>query len=205
VVSAALRGCALGFAIAATPGPIFFLCFKRTLARGWRIGMASGMGVATADGFYAAVAALGVGAVTVAVTTAHRWIALVGGVLVVAVGIRSLVTVQRRDITGAATPRRLSRAYASTLALTLANPTTILAFAAVFAGLDVGARGTGDATALTVGVIAGSALWWVLLVAAVRALRLRITTRIARWIGGLSGAAIMVLGVLAIVAALPRT
>ena len=59
-----LRGFLLGFAVAASPGPIFFLCLRRTLVRGWLNGLFSGFGVATADGFYAAVAAFGVGANT---------------------------------------------------------------------------------------------------------------------------------------------
>ncbi len=62
--SVLLRGFALGLAIAASPGPIFFLCLRRTLVKGWLNGLVSGFGVATADGFYAAVAAFGVGAIS---------------------------------------------------------------------------------------------------------------------------------------------
>ena len=47
-VGLVLRGFILGFAIAATPGPIFFLCLGRTLTRGWINGAVSGLGVATA-------------------------------------------------------------------------------------------------------------------------------------------------------------
>ena len=51
-----LTGFVLGFAIAASPGPIFFLCIRRTLLQGRLYGLASGFGVATADGFYAPIA-----------------------------------------------------------------------------------------------------------------------------------------------------
>ena len=51
-----LRGFLLGFAVAASPGPIFFLCVRRTLTQGRLTGLFSGFGVATADGFYAATA-----------------------------------------------------------------------------------------------------------------------------------------------------
>ena len=61
-----LRGFALGFAVAASPGPIFFLCVRRTLTQGRLTGLASGLGVATADGFYAAIATFGVAALTTA-------------------------------------------------------------------------------------------------------------------------------------------
>ena len=83
-----LRGFALGFAVAASPGPIFFLCLRRTLARGWLHGLISGLGVATADGLYAAVAAFGVGAIATLLTGERRWLALAGGALLVALGAR---------------------------------------------------------------------------------------------------------------------
>ena len=88
MASLVLRGFALGFAIAAAPGPIFFLCLRRTLVSGWLNGLVSGFGVATADGFYAAVAAFGVGAITTLLTGERRWLALAGSLLLVALGAR---------------------------------------------------------------------------------------------------------------------
>ena len=74
-----LRGFALGFAIAASPGPIFFLCLRRTLLRGWRLGLFSGLGVATADGVYAAIAVFGVAAIATVLSGGSRWLGLIGG------------------------------------------------------------------------------------------------------------------------------
>src|SRR5258707_3473649 len=88
VSSLLLRGFVLGFAVAATPGPIFFLCLRRTLISGWLNGLVSGLGVATADGFYAAVAAFGISAITTAVSGERRWLALGGGALLVVLGLR---------------------------------------------------------------------------------------------------------------------
>ena len=80
-----LRGFLLGFAVAASPGPIFFLCLKRTLVRGWPNGLVSGFGVATADGFYAAVALLGAGAITTVLSGERRSFALAGGALLIGI------------------------------------------------------------------------------------------------------------------------
>ena len=52
-----LRGFVLGFTIAAAVGPISLLVIRRTLSEGRVVGLASGLGVATADGTYGAVAA----------------------------------------------------------------------------------------------------------------------------------------------------
>src|SRR5947209_2964202 len=76
-----LRGLVLGFAIAALPGPIFFLCLRRTLTRGWSSGIAAGLGVATGDGIYAALAAFGVAAVTGALVAQRRGLALLAGMV----------------------------------------------------------------------------------------------------------------------------
>ena len=59
-----LRGLVLGFTIAAAVGPISLLVIRRTLAEGRIVGLVSGMGVATADGTYGAIAAFGLTAVT---------------------------------------------------------------------------------------------------------------------------------------------
>ena len=59
-----LQGTVLGFTIAAAVGPIALLVIRWTLASGWTTGMASGLGVATADGIYGAIAAFGLTAIS---------------------------------------------------------------------------------------------------------------------------------------------
>ena len=54
-----LRGWVLGLLIAAPVGPIGVLCIRRTLAEGRLYGFVSGLGAATADATYGAVAAFG--------------------------------------------------------------------------------------------------------------------------------------------------
>lgn len=54
-----LCGLVIGFSIAAPVGPIGMLCIQRTLAEGRLSGFLSGLGAATADAFYGAVAAFG--------------------------------------------------------------------------------------------------------------------------------------------------
>ena len=56
-------GVALGLAVAAPVGPMSLLCMRRTLAGGFCAGLLSGLGVATADALYGAVAAFGLVAI----------------------------------------------------------------------------------------------------------------------------------------------
>ena len=93
--------------------------------------------------------------------------------------------------------RGLPAAYLSTLGLTLTNPMTILSFAALFVGLGVTASDVAGAALTTVGVFAGSAAWWVVLVTVVGALRSRLTPAGLRRVNIGSG---LVIGAFAIVA-----
>jgi threonine/homoserine/homoserine lactone efflux protein len=204
VSSVVLRGFALGFAIAASPGPIFFLCLRRTLVRGRLNGLISGLGVATADGFYAALAAFGVGAVTSVLVGERRWLALAGGIALVILGVRTAVD---RPAPAEAAPSTngsgLGWAYISTLGLTITNPATILSFAALVATLGIGfSGGYLRPSLLVLGVFLGSATWWSVLAGLVASLRTRVTPRVVRGISALSGLAITALGVLAILSTL---
>ncbi len=198
-----LRGFALGFAVAAAPGPIFFLCLRRTLLRGRLYGLVSGFGVATADGFYAALASFGVAAMATSIASGRRPLAVLGGAVLIVVGARILLE-RRQDLSQApaTTSTGLAWAYVSTLGLTITNPATIISFAALAATLGLGSgAGLLKPAVLVGGVLLGSATWWCVLAAAASQLKTRLTPALIRGISAFSGAAITILGMLAIYSA----
>ena len=201
--SLVLKGFLLGFAVAASPGPIFFLCVRRTLAQGRLTGLFSGLGVATADGFYAALATFGVAALTTAFVAGRRPLALIGGVILVLLGARILMERRRAsEATPPVTGRGQAWAYVSTLGVTITNPATIISFAALAATLGLGTGGSFVRPMLVViGVLLGSAAWWFILVIGASLLRSRLTPRVVGWISTVSGLAIAVLGILAVISA----
>jgi threonine/homoserine/homoserine lactone efflux protein len=194
-----LEGIIIGFAIAAPVGPIGVLCIRRTLADGRISGFASGLGAATADAVYGAVAALGLTFVADFLMDGEAWLRLVGGAFLLFLGVRTFLA---RPAERAAPAGRsgLPGAYASTFILTLTNPTTILSFAAIFAGLGAGdANGNALPTMLLVlGVFSGSALWWFVLSGAASLFRARLSSRGLRWVNRVSGTVIATFGVLAV-------
>jgi threonine/homoserine/homoserine lactone efflux protein len=203
VSSLLLRGFLLGFAVGATPGPIFFLCLRRTLVGGWLNGLVSGFGVATADGFYAAVAAFGISAITAGVSGERRWLVLGGGALLVILGLRIIFAKPKTVEAQPANVVGLAWAYGSTLGLTITNPATIISFAALAATLSAGISGGHLRPGLLViGVLLGSLAWWSLLAALGAGLRVRITPRAVRAISLASGLAIVVLGLAALASAM---
>jgi threonine/homoserine/homoserine lactone efflux protein len=198
-----LRGLLIGFSIAAPVGPIGVLCIRRTLAHGRLHGLVSGLGAATADAFYGSVAGFGLTFISGVLLDQRFWLRLIGGAFLCYLGIKTFLA---RPAEQAATAKDsgLAGAYASTLFLTLTNPTTIFSFAAIFAGLGVASAGSNYLAAglLVLGVFLGSALWWFILSGGVSIFRAKFGSRQMQWVNRISGVVILAFGVLAFVSLL---
>lgn len=175
-----IKGVIIGLSIAAPLGPIGVLCVNRTLAEGARMGFICGLGAATADALYALAGTVALSAIAQWILSDRALLRIVGGVFLVYLGARTFLrrggTLPAAIRPPALLPPGWQAAFASTFLLTLANPITLLSFAAVFAGLGVSPAGVvrganGAAAALVVGVFAGSALWWLILSSSVGRLR----------------------------------
>ena len=187
-----LRGIIIGFAIAAPVGPIGLLCIQRTLNRGTIFGFVSGLGAATADACYGMIAAFSVAAVFNFLSAQKVWFSLAGGLYLAYLGIKAFRTVPDNQAETANGMGRLS-AYLSIFFLTLTNPMTIFAFAAVFAGFGFGDT-TGNylnAVILVIGVFAGSAMWWLTLSGTTGLIRHKFSEQHLTWINRVSGIVIL--------------
>lgn len=194
-----VQGLVIGFSIAAPVGPIGLLCIQRSLTRGGFSGLVSGLGAATADAVYGSVAGFGLAFISTLLINQQAWIRLVGGAFLVYLGTRTLRS-QPKEKDALSGSRSLLRDYASTFALTLSNPLTIISFAAIFAGLGLADTG-GDytaAVALVSGVFSGSTLWWVILSVGVSSFRARLRLGGMVWVNRISGTILIALGLIAV-------
>jgi threonine/homoserine/homoserine lactone efflux protein len=182
----------IGFAIAAPVGPIGVMCIQRTLNRGSSFGFVSGLGAATADACYGIIAAFSVAAVFSFLSAQKIWFSLAGGLYLGYLGIKAFRTVPANQIETSGGMGRLS-AYLSIFVLTLTNPMTIFAFAAVFAGFSFGNTDGNylNALILVVGVFTGSALWWLTLSVVTGLIRRKFNTGHLAWVNRISGAVII--------------
>lgn len=172
----------MGLAIAAPVGPIGVLCIRRTLAQGRSIGLMTGLGAATADGFYGIVAAFGLAAISDLLVSYTHLLRLGGGIFLCYLGLTTFFAPSKLstadfEASPATAPSGLLLAYASTLFLTLTNPATIFSFIAIFAGFGITQADYLSSVTLVFGVFTGSACWWLVLVSGVEYLRNRLTPR----------------------------
>ncbi len=195
------RAVLLGFTIAAAIGPISLLTIRRTLVHGQLYGLASGLGVASADAVYAAVAAFGVTTVSDVLVSGRVPLAVAGGAVLGYLGIRTILSRPSEAAVLAARPD-LAGAFVSIFGLTLTNPMTILSFVALFAVLGTGDHDGGTAVTLVLGVFLGSALWWVALTSVVAWLRARLTVELLARVNVASGAVLLLFAAASIAAAL---
>lgn len=193
-----LQGIALGFAIAAPVGPIAILCIRHTLARGWQLGLVAGLGAATADAVYGCMAGLGLTLVSPFLIDQQSWLRLIGGAFLCYLGVKTFTSPPAKAAVNIA-GTNLASVYGTTFVLTLANPATILSFAAVFTSLGAASPANAvTAMVLVMGVFAGSACWWLLLSGSIAIVRRHFTPLALLWINRLSGAVILTFGLLAL-------
>lgn len=199
------RGMLIGLSVAAPVGPMALLCIRRTLAHGRATGFVSGVGVATADAIYGAVAAFGLTSISSFLIDVQDAVRLGGGLFLCYLSW-SIARSRAAEVVAStdADATDYAGAFVSTLGLTLTNPATILSFAAIFSGFGVAADGAGTASAavLVAGVFTGSALWWLVLTTGTSKLRGWLSPARLTVINRVCGTAILVFGLLAILTAI---
>ena len=190
----------MGLAVAVPLGPVGFLCLRKSLSQGPMAGFSAGLGAATADALYAAVAGFGITWIADWLLGFKLWLGLGGGLFIIILGIRSLMTVPSLEETqGGSGNGNLMAGLASTFVLTLTNPMTILAFAAIFAGLGLGAgdKSWPAAATMVAGVWSGSVLWWAVVSGLGGIMRGNLGARHFLWINRLVGVGLIALGLVA--------
>jgi threonine/homoserine/homoserine lactone efflux protein len=194
-----LKGLAIGFSLAAPVGPVGILCIRRTLAHGSKRGIIIGLSAASADMVYGIIAAFSVTLISDFISQQQHWIRLVGGILLLILGYRTFFSHPVTDIIPSGKNGH-TRIFVSTFFLTLTNPMTLFAFAAVFAGigLDTTMGLHGYAFFFVAGIFLGSLSWFSLLTSLVHFFREIITTDGLVIINKVAGSLLTIFGAIAL-------
>ncbi len=191
-----IKALGIGMAIAAPVGPMSVLCMRTTLARGARHGLAIGCGIAIGDGLYATVAALGLTSLSRYLLLYERQLDIAAGLVLIYIGLKSFwAKIDWQDEEKVPSTRWWGHDVLTAMLLTLANPPTIISFAAVLTALMPVGEISRSATFATVGgVFTGSLLWWCTLVSLVGGLRHAIGRKARIWSDRISGVLMAGLG-----------
>jgi threonine/homoserine/homoserine lactone efflux protein len=172
-------------------GAVGMLCIQRTLSDGKLHGIFSGLGAATADALYSIIAAFGLTFLSSFLLKEQALLRLFGGVFLCYIGVRIFLSRPAQQVTSGNGSSYLGN-YISAFFLTLANPITFLAFAAVFASLGLASmRGHYVSAGLLVtGVFFGSGLWWFALCVIAGTVVGKLAYSKLTWLNRISGAVI---------------
>jgi len=190
-----IQGIIIGLTLAVPVGPISLVCIHRTVADGRLHGIVSGLGVATADTFYAAVAFLGLTAVSGLIISHQVLFRLLAGIALILVGIQVFRSVPAAVRNGDGQEPYLQD-YLSLFAIAAANPLTIIFFITILPGFGVVVQGTTliAAVPFVAGVFLGSVMWWIILCGSLGSVRSRLSTENLRQINRISGILITCFG-----------
>lgn len=175
-VHALFSGIGFGLIVAAPVGPISVLIMNRVLGRGFRAGLATGAGIALADGLYACIAVLGFRVVNAFFSAFAVPFRLFGCLFLGYLALRMLLS-RTGEASLQDSDKSMWHNTLSGLLLTLSNPMTILSFAALAASLGTGA---GRSWLLPSGIMLGSFLWWLFLSLLIGWLRGKISSAFSR-------------------------
>jgi threonine/homoserine/homoserine lactone efflux protein len=215
-------GLIIGVLIAAPVGPVNIVCIQRTLERGFWGGFAAGIGAVLGDGIIAAIAALGITAISGIMSDHKQEIQLVGGLIMIAFGIRLFMAKPKlvpQTRTSLAQLRRIvdtvpeslrpalrfqiwrilphAGVIPQTFFLTITNPGAILGLFAILGGLSSvmgGFRGYFQVMTLVISIMCGSLLWWAGLSRLIDRLRGKITESRLKIINQVAGVVLLAFG-----------
>lgn len=168
VIGVVVAGLLAGYGVAVPVGPVGTYLVALTARSSLRIGAFAALGVATADGAYAVVAA-GAGTalapLLVPIVGPLRWASVAVLIGLAAMGMSKAVRHYREhriDALQQETPVTARTAYLGMLGMTMLNPWTVIYFAALILG-GSGVAGVGERIVFVTAAFVASASWQLLL------------------------------------------
>jgi threonine/homoserine/homoserine lactone efflux protein len=163
MIETIIKGIIIGLFISVPLGPIGMLCVQRTLNRGRKHGIATGLGATMSDLIYTIIALFFVGFVVDFLEEKKSIIQIIGGLIVVFFGIfiyKNNPT--RQPIPSHNNNSSIMSDFFSSFVLTLSNPLILLILIALFARFEFLDKETTAFNIVTgiLSILGGAYLWW---------------------------------------------
>ena len=199
-----LRGLIMGVLMAAPIGAVGLMCVKRALSGAWLRATAVGLGSATVDALFGAVAGLGLTIIATFLITYQTMLGVIGGIIVTGLGVATYRAPVSAEAITSLDSSRIWQDFAKAFTLSIANPATFLGAVGLFAALGPGdpevTRQAGRA--LVAGVFCGSIVWWAFLTGITHLFRGTFGPETLRRFNRIEGAVIFVFGISVIAVAI---
>ena len=193
-----LKGIIIGLSISVPLGPIGMLCIQRTLNRGQKFGLVTGLGATTSDVVYAIVTMFFLNIVIGFIEQHQLVIQLVGSVVIAFFGYwiyQSNPMAQPRP--NEKSDGKLFNDFITSFGLTLSNPLILFVLIALFSQTEF----VSSTTSIWVhifclfSIVLGATLWWVILTSLASRFRYKFNMRGLKIINRITGVIIMMLGI----------
>lgn len=195
-------GILIGLFVTAPLGPVGVMCIQRTINRGLKSGLITGIGAASADTLYSIIAGLGVGYLVTFIEEKKYWIQLIGAAIIILIAIKIFYTNPAIAVrNGRNKKNKPLEDFLSSFIVTLTNPTVLIVFLAAFARFGMVDENTDyfSASILIGGIFAGAFGWWYVLCNLINKFRNKIRLKNIWWLNKIMGVIVFILGVIALV------
>ena len=197
-----LKGFAIGICASAPIGPIAILVIQKSLSKGHKAGFITGMGACVVDTVFSIIAIFALAAAEQLINEHRELILLCGGIVVTILGwsmnasdpLRKLRAREKRQGSVSLTD------FLQSVLMGLSNPGAIFVIFALFAFFGIGPLDRSDwrVTPIVLSVSLGSSFYWVVVTWLLSRFGKKFKMRTILWINRITGAVIIVIGLVLI-------
>ncbi len=182
-----LKALIIGFSLAMPVGPIGMLCIKNTLAHGFKIGLAVGLGAALCDALYGFLAGGGLVFITEFLLKYSSLLQIVGSAILFYLGAIEIKNAKIPSAEIKIQTHKFFKTILATFFIAAINPVMIMLLIGIFAAIGGGASIKGNIPLLIIGVFIGSMSWWIFLATTTAIIRHKISAKFMARIKIISG------------------
>ncbi len=197
-----IKGIIIGLFVSVPLGPIGMLCIQRTLNRGRKYGIATGLGATTSDIVYTIITLFFLSFVLDIIEQNRLIIQIAGSIIMILFGLyifKSHPATQPKP--NESLKHNIFGDYISAFGLTLSNPLVLFVLIALFARFNfISAKTT--VFLIFCGILAilgGAFLWWTILTYLASHFRTRLNRQGLKVLNQITGSIIMLIGVIGLI------
>ena len=193
-----LKGFVIGICASAPVGPIAILVIQKSITRGHKAGFITGMGACVVDTVFSIIAIFALAAAQRLIDDNRELILIAGGLVVALLGWSMSTSNPLRKMKAEqnTSPAANVKNFLQAVVMGLSNPGAILVIFALFAFFGIGPLDRSDyrVAPIILSVSCGAAFYWFLVTWLLSRFQNRFNLRTVIWINRLTGAVVIIIG-----------